>query len=105
VLKAYLANVLSIGVGAYYATYSGDMKETTKTLSGSSTSNRSFAAASHEKSDFGLVTSLGIYIPISPVSRIILDGRYNIGMKDNNTSAAELKYNDIQALLGIQFGI
>lgn len=105
VLKAYLADVLSLGIGGYYSKYKDDVHLETRTAAGTAFSRSSLSTELQEDSDYGLVTSLGIYIPFGTSARFMVDGRYNIGVKDNSTSSTELKYNDMQVLVGFQFGM
>lgn len=105
VLKAYLADVLSLGIGGYYSKYKNDIRYETKTLGGTVSSRGTLTAANHTENDYGLVTSLGIYIPFGTMARFMVDGRYNIGVKDNSTTTSELKYNEMQVLVGLQFGM
>jgi hypothetical protein len=104
VFKAYLGHALSVGLGGYYAKYKGDISyESTDAFGQTSVTNKTLSAAGHSASDYGLVTSLGLYIPLAPLTRIILDGRYTIGIKNNNIGAGTTTYNDLQLLAGVRF--
>lgn len=106
VFRAYLGKVLSLGVGAYYTSYTGNFETSTKNnVTGAITnSSQTYAAAGRSESDYGFVSSLGIYLPLMPLLRIVLDGRYTVGVKDNVTGPGDLKFNDIQVLAGLQLG-
>lgn len=93
-LRATLGGILSLGVGGYYAHYP-DAPQVRDSLGN---------MLDHETSDYGVATSVAIYMPFSPISRFMIDGRYNIGVKDNLRSPREMKYNDLQILVGLQFG-
>ncbi|MGZ3695692.1 MAG: outer membrane beta-barrel protein [Bdellovibrionota bacterium] len=104
VFKAYLGHALSLGVGGYYAKYKGDITyETTDAFGQTSITSKTLAEANHSASDYGLVTSVGLYFPLAPLTRIIVDGRYTLGIKDNNIGAGTTTYNDLQVLAGIRF--
>jgi hypothetical protein len=94
-LRATLGGVLSIGVGGYYARYP-DAPKVYNSI------NNELA---HSESDYGVATSLALYMPFSPLSRFMIDGRYNIGVKDNMTGIGSLKYTDMQVLVGLQLGM
>lgn len=95
ILRATLGGILSLGVGGYYAYYpdAPDVRDSTN------------ARLTHDNSDYGVATSVALYMPFSPISRFMIDGRYNIGVKDNLPGSRELKYNDLQVLVGLQFGM
>ncbi|MGE3260646.1 MAG: outer membrane beta-barrel protein [Bacteriovoracia bacterium] len=104
VFKAYLGHALSLGIGGYYAKYQGDISyEKTDAFGVKSITSQSLRAANHSESDYGLVTSLGLYFPLAPLTRIMVDGRYTLGIKDNNIGAGTTTYNDLQLLAGIRF--
>jgi hypothetical protein len=102
--RAYLGKVLSLGFGGYYAKYNGSYAFETTTLGVKTTGSSTYAAAGLSDSDYGFVSSIALYIPMAPMFRIILDGRYTVGVKDNSTTTTEMKFNDIQALAGFQLG-
>lgn len=94
-LRATLGGVLSLGVGGYYAIYK-DRPPVYNSIGNE---------LSHTDSDYGVATSLALYMPFSPISRFMIDGRYNIGVKNNIAGTGELKYTDMQVLVGLQFGM
>ncbi len=103
-LRAYLFDMLSIGAGGYYAKYISGVKYETSTPAGIQNTSNTLALSNLEESDYGLVGSVAIYIPFSKLSRLMLDGRYTVGLKDNSLATNEIKYNDIQVLAGLQVG-
>lgn len=105
VLRATLGGVLSLGLGGYYALYNSDQQTEVKSDRGTVLSTSSYLLNNHEETDYGIVTSLALYVPFTPLSRFVLDGRYNMGVKDNDLGPNETKYNDIQILAGIQLGM
>ncbi len=87
-LRVYLNQALSIGAGGYIA----------EGLSG--------VDSDLKKSDYGLVASLGIHVPLGSSSAFLIDGRYNYGLKnvDNSSYGMTQKYRDVQFLAGLTFG-
>ena len=94
-LRATLGGVLSIGAGGYYASYAGT--PVVKDGNGN--------AFTHGGSDFGLATSLALYVPVAPLVSVLLDGRYNMGAKNNAGDSGDVKYRDSQLLVGLQLGM
>lgn len=104
-IRAYLGDFLSLGVGGYYGRYTGDVEYQTTFANGIQTNSTStYAAANRAEDDYGAVASIGIYIPFSPLTRFVIDGRYLAGMKDQNKGTAEEKFKDVLVLAGFQFG-
>jgi hypothetical protein len=88
VAKAYLAQLLSIGVGGYVSTLPDEAP----------------TAAAEKHTDYGFVTSLGLYFPLSSLTHIMLDGRYTMGLDAANAGPdTGLRYSDVQVLAGFQF--
>lgn len=103
VFKAYLGNLISLGIGGYWAKYKGHITYEQTTSTGvKSTSTQTLNQANHTNTDYGLVTSLGLYLPLAPLVSVIIDGRYTIGVKDNNTGSGTTNYNDMQLLGGLR---
>jgi hypothetical protein len=103
VLKAYLGHAMSVGIGGYWAKYKDSVTYENIYPGGSETmSTKTLSDAGNTATDFGLVTSLGLYFPLAPLTRIIVDGRYTLGVKDNDPGAGTKTYNDIQLLAGIR---
>lgn len=103
VLKAYLGHAMSIGIGGYWAKYKDSVTYENIYPGGSVTMNtKTLKEAGNSATDYGLVTSLGLYFPIAPLTRIIIDGRYTLGAKDNDLGGGKKTFNDIQLLGGIR---
>lgn len=105
-LRMHLGSFFSLGVGAYYARGSGEISGETK-LSNGATSKQIYTYASRNQtvSDYGALASIALYFHLAPLTQLLLDGRYTIGMKNNNTVAgSERKFNDSQFLAGLRFG-
>lgn len=103
--RAYLGSLLSLGVGGYYSKFNGNYETETTTLGVRINTSRTYASAGYTDSDYGFVSSLGIYMPLAPLFRLYFDGRYTVGIKDNSVDPnTEFKFNDIQALAGFQIG-
>ncbi len=103
--RVYLANVLSLGVGGYYSKFKGNYETEANTLGIRTTTSSTYSSVGYTDSDYGFVSSIAIYLPLAPLFRIVIDGRYTVGIKDNAIDpATEFKYNDIQALAGFQLG-
>lgn len=103
-LRAYLGELLSIGVGGYYAKYTGNIKVDYRVGPYTSSYTSAYGTQNMTTEDYGFVGSLAFYIPFTPLTRFLLDARYTVSAKDNNPSGAELKFNDIQGLVGLQIG-
>ncbi|HEY8279658.1 MAG TPA: hypothetical protein VIH99_08545 [Bdellovibrionota bacterium] len=104
-LRAHLGRTLSLGIGGYFAKVSGDITETTTTGSSSTTRVVSPATLNQTATDHGIVTSLALALRLAPLTYLLFDGRYTIGLKNNSTAAGgERKFNDSQLLAGLEFG-
>lgn len=96
---------LSFGVGGYYAKYTGSEKQTTQTAGGSvSSTSLTYAAAKHAKDDYGFLASLALDIPFGQALSVLFDGRYTMGIKDQDLGVPSKTYNDIQILTGLRWG-
>lgn len=105
IFKAYLGNIVSVGLGGYWAKYKNAIAyDTTYPSGNTSTSTQTLNQANHSQTDFGLATSLAFYLPLAPGAKILIDGRYTIGVKDNNTGSGTTTYNDMQLLAGLRLG-
>ena len=106
-LRANLGGFLSLGFGAYYGVYTGTASEETKSklTNLSSTQSRNYKDINIDGSDYGLASALGLYLPIVPMLKLVIEGRYLMGFKNNDTRAgASTKFNDTQGMLGVQIG-
>lgn len=106
ILRLWLGRHLSVGLGAYYAKYTGEVNKNSNPINGGAITNTkiAYAGSSYTKDDYGLLTSIGLYFTLIPGVKIIAEGRYTMGLRDNDTSSAELKFNDVQAITGLRVG-
>ena len=109
-LRFHLGHMFSVGAGAYYAL---GMGTTTMTMTDA---GQSGTAAASTGSDFGLLASAAVTIPLAPTLGIVIDGRYTMGLKAANYPLSTLggilaggnpptmsaKYSDIQVLAGVK---
>lgn len=94
--RLWLGEVLTLGVGGYYARGIGSA-----TAGGVS---ESFASAGYTVDDFGLMGAVGLNIPL-PSFSLMVEGRYGFGVY--NVSAIQgtsATFNDFEILAGIRFG-
>lgn len=103
-LRAHVGSALSLGIGGYYGKYYENVHVTTQTGSSTSSYTATYGTQGVSDTDYGFATSIALYIPITPAARLLLDGRYTISAKDNDKGGGDLKFNDIQALAGLQIG-
>lgn len=101
VLRVHVGSIFSLGFGGYYAKYRGAI---TEQFANTAPISKTYAAERLETSDYGFVSSLAIYFPIVPGIRFLLDGRYTISTKNNHVTPGDTRFNDLQALGGIQIG-
>ena len=104
-LRLNLGSMLSFGFGGYYARYQGKIFE--QSTSGAAITSGEYAYSDKfaTEHDYGLATSLALYFPMAPMMKLLLDGRYTMGLRDNDTrDTFQLKYNDYQLLAGLQIG-
>ena len=95
VLRFHLSPYFTFGLGGYYGIAMGNWK-----LNGAEVT---YNGSAFEKSDFGVLGSLGLRIPLGSSMRFLVDGRYIYGLKDTDKTGNELKYSDVQLLAGFQF--
>lgn len=103
-LRARLANVFSLGIGGYYATYTGNIEYQRDRL-GSVPVVDTYGNQALSSDDYGVIASVAFYSSLTPLARFMLDARYVIGVKDNDNLFYEKKFRDIQILMGLQFGL
>jgi hypothetical protein len=101
-LRWGLLETFTIGAGGYYASALGDLSLS----QGSISVDIPYSNLSLSKSDFGLVGSARLKLPLAPTLSILADGRYLLGLSDvNEISSQSFKWRDMQFLLGLAFGI
>lgn len=94
---------INIGAGAYVAVPSGEDTYTLTPTGGTGTSTSQTASSSF-KTDYGLVASLAVKIPLNMAVSFLIDGRYYYGVSNASKIAGEtLKFRDAQALFGLNF--
>jgi hypothetical protein len=104
-LRFHLGRVFSLGFGGYYAMAKGNITQETSSASGSSTQNVTFASQSQVDSDYGLLGSAQLAFRFTPLTHLVFDARYLLGLKNNSTIAgSDRKYNDFELLAGLQLG-
>lgn len=84
-LKAYLGHSIAFGAGAYYAKYDQ-------------------AGLNQSPTDYGLATNIALYYRVAKFTKLLLDARYTMGIKNNNTGIGTTHYNDVLLLTGLQLG-
>lgn len=108
--RYWFGRVVSFGLGGFYKHY---MSNPTNTVSiKNTTTNAAVGTATTTdvvntpKYNAGLEASLGIDLPLSQRCSFMIDGRYQFGMVNQETSASAgwaYKYDSIQALAGLRF--
>lgn len=107
-VRVHFARYFSLGLGGYAAFGMGNVKSTD---SAGTTTQETYSEAGLKKTDYGLLGSAGIHIPMTVGLAFTLDGRYALGLADVNAGTTvtdpvvKQKYRDIQMLAGFQFRI
>ena len=106
-MRLWLGRVFSIGVGGYYMKYMGDIALSTTFANATSAtaSTSTYAAASQSTSDYGATVAVGLDIPMGLVTGLVIDGRYNYGLKNQVTTGSSIKFSDMQGFVGLRFGM
>lgn len=93
-LRFKLLPIISVAGGLFYAAPMGD-----GTVEGTTTTF-------DVKSNLGATLSAAARFPLAPTLGILIDARYNIGLKDVSTTAGiETKLNSLQVLAGLNFSL
>lgn len=102
-VRYWPVHVFSVGLGGYYMKYLGNLnyEVTLNGVTGNTTST--YAAANQTTSDYGLVASIGIDIPIGLMTGLVVDARYEHGLK-NNFPSGDVKFRDFTGIVGVRFG-
>jgi len=104
-LRFHLGRKFSLGFGGYYEVGKGNISQQTTSDAGSSTQNLTYASQHQTDSDYGLLGSAQMAFRLTPLTHLIFDARYLMGLKNNSTVAgSSRKYNDFELLAGLQFG-
>ncbi|MBL7714109.1 MAG: hypothetical protein JNL01_01500 [Bdellovibrionales bacterium] len=94
-LRFKLLPIVSVAGGLFY-----DLPLTDGTVTGSGSSTVDI------KSNFGATLSGALRFPIAPTLGLLIDGRYNIGLKDTSTVAGQTsKMGGVQILAGLNFSL
>jgi hypothetical protein len=104
-LRIHLGRNFSLGFGGYYAMSKGDVQQQTTSAAGSSTQSVTYASQNQTDSDYGLLGSIQAGFRLTPLTHLVFDARYLMGLKNNSTIAgSDRKYNDLELLAGLQLG-
>jgi hypothetical protein len=87
----------NFGLGAYYSVGLGDVSVAGVT--------ENYQSAGMNRSDFGLLGSIQMELPIAPQMTLIADLRYNYGLVEleENTAAASEKSRELQVMFGVSY--
>ncbi|MDR3607935.1 MAG: outer membrane beta-barrel protein [Oligoflexia bacterium] len=109
-LNFHFNRFLTFGFGGYYARYIGQFRETNDSTGIQSNSN--YSDVGLMDSDYGVVGSVAMHVPVAHTVDFTVDGRYNYGLKnlvsDPSLTPGGLsseKTRDIQVLAGFTFHI
>ncbi len=108
VLRVHFGDLLSIAGGVYYGMYVGNVSYNNAIGGVSVASSSSYSSANLSKTDYGFATSAGINLPITTSLKIGIEARYNMGMKNNNTtpsSTQTMRFKELTAMAGLRFEI
>lgn len=94
---------VSLGLGGYYAPRIGDSASGTIQIDGGQKLTISNATSNLTSSDLGALAFLRFHILNSDTSALFLDGRYQYGIADIDSSSIKANSRDIQVYLGYQF--
>ncbi len=93
---------VSVAAGPYFMMATGNVSTTVLGV----TAESAFDAAGISSSEFGLHGSVRVGFPIVPTIRVFADARYLMGLSNRATDAADsTKFNDVQVLGGLSFGL
>ncbi len=97
-LRTNFLPFVNAGAGVYYEAGTGNV-----TSNGVS---ESYSAAGLKQSDFGLLVSGQVKLPIAPLIHVLLDARYLLGLTEQSTNSASYstKNRYVQLMGGVTFG-
>jgi len=108
-LKFRLLPMLHIGVGGYLSEGVGSIDSQDSTNPSQSNSSESYSSANIKKTDYGLLGSVGLSLPLTMTTHFIVEGRYAYGLAnvyaDPNSTGLTIKNRDIQILAGFTFAL
>ncbi|MEW6058348.1 MAG: hypothetical protein AB1540_17235, partial [Bdellovibrionota bacterium] len=94
----------SVGAGGYYLRYTGNIEEEASVNGSVSKVSSDYDLARQSTHDAGLILRAGFNLPFSPVSALMIDGRYTLGLVDQVTTPDIVShFNDLQALVGLRW--
>ncbi len=101
-LRFDLLPIVAVGIGGYLAFASGEITKTLVIIDRTET----YDANSLGKTDYGLMASASLALPILPTLKILVDARYMMGLANLSTvSGSSFKFKDLQLLAGIRLAI
>lgn len=101
-LRFDLLPIMAAGIGGYLAFGSGSVTQSNGVTDQTST----YEANNLGKTDYGLMASISLSLPILPTLKILGDVRYLIGLANlSTTSGTTHKFNDLQLLAGIRLSV
>jgi hypothetical protein len=103
-LRIHPVSFFSLGGGVYYGSYTGTVSTKVESATGTTQSSSTYAAAARSKRDYGLAAAAALYMPLAPLLKFVIDGRYTVGARNNSTGSGSLKFNDTQVLAGFRLG-
>ena len=97
--------LVSVGAGGYYEVGMGSISDTNDT--NGSVSSETYSSALIKTSDFGLLGSLRVQIPVFIRTHVLVDARYLYGLTEQSTapSTATIKNRYVQVFAGLGFSI
>ena len=103
-LRYQFAQFLSLGTGGYLA--QGFSRIQSRSSRSSTTGEAGYDERFINKFDYGVVDSLRLGVPLAPELLLVLDTRYNVGLKDVNTSPSfgPKYWREVQFLIGLTVG-
>lgn len=94
---------LAINAGGYFQVFPGTYKVKVDLTSSSSESD---VSNSDSKLGYGLQGGVQLHLPLAPMISFVVDGRYYLGLKDQDSSSTgEFKTKGFTALGGFRFGL
>lgn len=104
-MRGYFLGIFSVGLGGYYNYYQGNVKYDVVSNGVASASVSNSRTGYRSTSDYGAMAALGVDIPLSPISGLMVDTRYLFGLHNNAINGSALKFDEWQLLVGLRFGI
>jgi hypothetical protein len=101
-IRVGLGPFFSIGVGGYYDSALGKIKNSIGALSAWET----YKAEGITTDDYGVLANAAVALPLGKMTRLLIDGRYRYGLANRfqGSSTGKMLFRDMQVLMGFQFG-